>query len=342
MKYFNPTADLFHDDSHDMSDELLQQTNKRLTLNLLIQGAAAHAFLTAHHLVKDDLEAIRPGLTELYDKVTVSAYLNYWIGDLVLVCGMPARFWGRTYRYGHPFRRHQLLATHGGELSKASKHYLLARGAKKRIVSIPLAHSVQMYWLVAKVAWAERGIKAPLAELAKRATARIWGIDESRLEAEITTNVRWGNLKSPKTRIGRLLQQAAIGWGGVERRDGQFKVVAKAWNWPLVLHELVKGTAELICLHGLNTLDDETYTAITDEADQIEYELWLLQAGQEMWRRLLSVLPRERPMPEVLMHIARLNPPAIERLMLTVINDPVEARELLSEKRGSEQFDRDQ
>ena len=35
------------------TEELLQQTNKRLTLNLLIQGAAAHSFLTAHHLVVD-------------------------------------------------------------------------------------------------------------------------------------------------------------------------------------------------------------------------------------------------------------------------------------------------
>lgn len=314
-----------------MSDELLQQTNKRLTLNLLIQGAAAHAFLTAHHLVKDDLEAIRPGLTELYDKVTISAYLNYWIGDLVLVYGMPARFWGRTHCDDHPFRRHRLLATHGGELSKASKQYLISRGWKKQIVSIPVIHHAQMIWLLARVAWAERGIKSPLAELAKRATARIWGIDESRLEANITTNVRWGKLSPPKTRKGRLMQQGAIGWGGVERREGQFKVVAKAWNWPLVLHELVKGTAELICLHGLNTLDDETYEAVTDEADQLEYEHCLLQAGQEIWRQLLSVLPRARPLPEVLMHIARLNPTSLERLMLSVINDPAEARELLEQ-----------
>jgi hypothetical protein len=314
-----------------MSGEFLQQTNKRLTLNLLIQGAASHAFLTAHHLVKDDLEAIRPGLTELYDRVTVSTYLNYWIGDLVPVHGMPSKFWGSMHHDDHPFCRHRLLAMHGGELSKASKHYLLTRASKKRVVGIPVIHCAQMYWLVARVAWAERGKKSQLAKLAKVATTRIWDIEENRLEAEITTNVRWGNLRPSKTGRGRFMQQCAIGWGGVERRDGQFKVVAKAWNWPLVLHELVKGTAELICLHGLNTLDDETYEAVTDEADQIEYEGWLMQAGQEIWRRLLSVLPRERPLAEILMHIARLDPVSLERLMLTIIDNQSEARELLEQ-----------
>ena len=69
---------------HTVSDELLQETNKRLTLNLLIQGAASHTFLTAHHLVKDDLDAIRAGQTDLYDRAAISFYLNYWIGDVAL------------------------------------------------------------------------------------------------------------------------------------------------------------------------------------------------------------------------------------------------------------------
>ena len=36
-------------------------------------------------------------------------------------------------------------------------------------------------------------------------------------------------------------------------------VVARAIVWPILCHELVKGTAELICLHGLNTLDDAAF-----------------------------------------------------------------------------------
>ncbi len=318
------------DDLHAAEDEVRQQINKRLTLNLLIQGAASHTFLTAHHLVKDELEAIRPGLTRLYDRLAVSGHLSYWIGDGPMLYGLPSRFWRRTHLPAHPFHRHPLLAKYGGELSREAKRHLVARAWTKWVVTIPVIHYPQLLWLLARVSLTERGHVPQLAQLAKRATSMIWNIDEERLEAEFTTDVAFGHLPTPKTAVGRLTQNAAIGYGGVERRGEQFKVIAKAWNWPLVVHELTKGAAELVCLHGLSTLDDEMYDIVTDEADQIEYEVWMLQAGPEMWRRLLAVLPTGRPLPEVLMHIARLEPQPLERLMLAVIEDPARARRLLT------------
>jgi hypothetical protein len=239
---------------------------------------------------------------------------------------MPARFWRRTGRPKHPFHRHALLARHGGELSRAAKRHLTSRAWPKRVVPIPGLHYVQTFWLLARVALAERGRKPQLIRLAKQAAAMIWGIEEERLEAAITTNVAFGNLSRPKTAVGRFAQAGAAGYGGVRRDEGKFTVVAKAWNWPLVLHELVKGVAELVCLHGLNELDDATYKAVTDEADQIEYEPWLLQAGPEMWRRFLAVLPAGRPLAEMLMHVARLEPQPLEDLMLAVIEAPEKAK----------------
>jgi hypothetical protein len=70
----------------DLADpKLIQQINKRLTLNLLIQGAAAHVYTTASHLVKDDLEEISEGLTDSYDRLAISVQLNYCIGDNALL-----------------------------------------------------------------------------------------------------------------------------------------------------------------------------------------------------------------------------------------------------------------
>jgi hypothetical protein len=315
-----------------MSNDVLLQTNKRLTMNLLIQGAAAHAFLTAHHLVRDELEAIRPGLTKLYDKWVLSAYLNYWIGDLPIIHGRPSRFWRRVRCVGHPFHEHRFLARHGNELSCASKRYVTARGWRKGVIGIPIIHYIQMVVLYIRVYWAERNHEQELVRIAKRATSRIWGIDEGRLVAELTltSSVAFGNLQSPETFAGQMARVSAIGYGGVERRGGVFRVIAKARNWPLVLHELVKGTAELICLHGLNTLDEKTYELVIREADKIEYENRMLQVGSETWRRLLSALPHDRPLPEMLMHMARLDPEPLEELMLTVIDDSAKARVLLA------------
>jgi hypothetical protein len=311
-------------------DEIERQTNKRLTLNLLIQGAAAHTFLTSHHLVRDELEAIRPGLTALYDKLVISLHLNYWIGDIVLIYGFPWRFWRRTRRPSHPFHRHRLLATHGRELSRASKRYVTTRGWAKGVIGIPILHYVQFMVLLMRTLWAERRHKFELAQLAKRATNLIWGIDEDRLIAAVTRDMSMQNVRQPKTFVGKLTRMAAVGWGGVQHRGGQLKVVAKSITWPLLSHELTKGVAELICLHGLNTLDDTCYAQVMDEADHIEYETWMLQAGGEAWRRLLAALPHDRPMPEMLMHIARLKPDDLERLMLAVISDPARARSELA------------
>ena len=59
---------------------LRRAVNRRLTLNLLIQGAAAHGCWTAHHLVADSLSAIDPKLPEIYDRVGPQLNLAYWRG----------------------------------------------------------------------------------------------------------------------------------------------------------------------------------------------------------------------------------------------------------------------
>ena len=100
--------------------------------------------------------------------------------------------------------------------------------------------------------------------------------------------------------------------------------------------ELVKGTAELICLHGLNRLTDETYRRVIAAADGIDFEPWMLQTGGELWRRLLAVLPDGRPVAEMLMHLARLPARSLETLILAVIEQPPWASELLAGLDGSE------
>lgn len=91
----------------------------------------------------------------------------------------------------------------------------------------------------------------------------------------------------------------------------------------------MKGTAELVCLHGLNQLSDELYQHVMYEADRREFEPWMLQTGGELWRRFLAVLPEGRPLAEILMHVARLPPDSLEALVRAVIEEPEWARELL-------------
>src|SRR5207237_3482273 len=116
---------------------------------------------------------------------------------------------------------------------------------------------------------------------------------------------------------------------GVVRRGDALVVVGRGTNWQLVAKELVKGTTELICLHGLNRLDDGAYQQVMSAADGVDFEPWMLQTGGELWRRLLAVLPAGRPLAEILMHLARLSARSLEILMLAVIEEPPWASELL-------------
>jgi hypothetical protein len=222
------------------------------------------------------------------------------------------------------------LAKHGGGLANAAKRHAIARARAKHVSTTPGVNGLQLLWLVVETLFRERRHARRLADLAKRATSLMWGIEEDRLDAELTDDIEFGNIREPSTTTGKVIRMAAAGYGGVSRHGSRLKVVAKAQCWPLLSHELVKGTAELVCLHGLNTLDRQTYDRVTEAADRIEYETWQMQAGSELWRRLLALLPRDKTVPDVLMNVARLAPHSLETLVMAVVEKPAWARQLIA------------
>jgi hypothetical protein len=307
------------------------EINKRLTLNWLIQGAAQHAGMTSHHLVRDELDAIHPKLVPLYDQFALINLLQYWRFEAVLLLGWPPRFWRRAAsKPSHPFFGHPLLSRHGGTLAAAAKERAIERSKAKGLTRVPVLFAFQVAYVMGRLRTIEASHSRELIALAKKATAMVWGIPADRLNADLTTNVAFGNLSTPQTLRGRILRGLVVGYGGVMRRNGSLEVVARATNWQLLAKELVKGTAELICLHGMNHLSDDSYRQVVRHADRIEFEPWMLQTGGELWRRLLTVLPDRRPLAHMLMHVARLPARSLECLIRAVIDQPEWARELLA------------
>ncbi len=316
--------------ANTINDALLDQINKRFTLNLLIQGAATHTCLTAHHLVADELSEIDPSLVRLYDRTAIGMFMIQWRGDLVLVQGRPAKFWRKTHKRRHPFHRHPLLALHGGELSEGTRRHIFERARRKGACRLHGWVTFNLLIMVGRLMWKERRHKRALERLAAKAVESIWGIPAYRLEPSLTMDTRFGHIRIPKSLGGMALSTGVAGYGGVLRFDDAFRVIAKAWVWPILSHELVKATTELVCLHGINTLDDETYRQVMNHTDRIEFENRHMQAGAELWRRLLSVIPDDKPLAQTLMHIVRLEPKPLESLMFAVVKDPDWARELIA------------
>jgi hypothetical protein len=311
--------------------KLRDEIHKRFTLNWLIQGAAQHAGMTLHHLVRRELDALDPELVRLYDQCALITLLQYWHFDATLLFGWPHRFWRRAASDPkHPFFGHTLLSSHGGALAAAARRRALQRCKEKRLWGLRFLFSFQALRVMFRLRRKESGHSQTLVELARKAVSMAWGISPDRLDAELTTEVAFGDLSKPRTLRGWIFRACAVAYGGVLRRGNALVVVARGKNWQLVAEELVKGTAELICLHGLNRLTDANYRQVIQAADGVDFEPWMLQTGAELWRRFLAVLPAGRPLAEMLMHVARLSPRSLETLMVAVIERPPWARELLA------------
>jgi hypothetical protein len=317
----------------DLRDEI----NKRFTLNWLIQGAAQHAGMTFHHLVKDELDALDPALMPLYDQYALINLLQYWGPDAALLLGRPNRFWKRaaTSRR-HPFFYHPVLSRHGGMLAAESRRRARERCNEKGFWGVRFLLPLQAPRVLAELRLREFRHASALIELARLAVTTVWRIAPDRLEAALTTDVAFGPVSRPRTFAGWVLRSCVVGYGGVMRRGDTLMVVGRGTNWYLMAKELVKGTAELICLHGMNSLSDEAYRRVVGAADGVDFEPWMLQTGGELWRRFLAVLPNDRPVAEILMHVARLSPLSLETLILAVIERPDWARTLAAGLGGSE------
>lgn len=119
------------------------------------------------------------------------------------------------------------------------------------------------------------------------------------------------------------------GWSGVERRGDELIVIAKAIFWPMLVHELIKGTMELICLHGLNDLPESEFEKVMDYTEHVEYEVPMMQIGPEIYRRFVSVLPSGLSLAQCVMKIAQLDPIDLEEFMFEMVEAPNRATDML-------------
>jgi len=308
------------------------EIQKRHTLNWLIQGAAQHAGMTFHHLVRDELNTLDPKLLRLYDQYALINLLQYWQPEAKMLLGSPSRFWKRAaYESKHPFFGHPLLSKYGGMLAEESRQRGLTRCKEKGMTRLPIAFTFQTLFVVERLRAIEAPHRAQLLELGKTTASMVWGIPTGRLDAELTPQIVLPpEVLAARNLTGAVFRAGIVGLGGVVQRGDELVVVARATNWQLLAKELVKGTAELICLHGLNQLNDETYERVLAVTDQLDLEPWMLQSGGEVWRRLLQFIPDGCPVAKVLMQMARLPAGTLDSLVATVIEQRAHAADSLA------------
>ncbi len=73
---------------------------------------------------------------------------------------------------------------------------------------------------------------------------------------------------------------------------GELSIIARATEFPLLIHELAKGALEALALHGLPK-EDAYRARVLNAADRANYEPWDLRIGKGLWRVLNDHLPSD-------------------------------------------------
>lgn len=320
--------------------DVLAEIEKRMTMNVLTQGAANHLSLTCHHLIRAELDQLSPPLhpdltnSEFYDRYSAVALIGHWQVALEQLSGLPRPFWDCVGTGESPFCGHTLLSRHGKKLADATRRSTTDLCVQRQVQPDPIDIGL---WIVEleRATRFEAYHNAELCRLAVQATSEIWGVPQNLLRATITDEPEFGNIREPKTEMGMWIRQLMEGWSGAVMEDGKLYVEARAKNFGLLLNELTKGTVELVSLHGLNQLDDDVYEIVSEAADQVEFEIWMIQAGVNYYRRFLMTTPRDMTPAEALMLVAKMPAKLHLEYSLAVVEDIARAAAILREQSGA-------
>lgn len=102
----------------------------------------------------------------------------------------------------------------------------------------------------------------------------------------------------------KMMMGGAGGGGGsvggkerVDRNTTPPTIYAEGVNFPIVVHELIKGTLELFAIQGRPTdeegNEDPRYAEVEQSEDTLEKEVWDLRLGPAIWERVRRQFPEE-------------------------------------------------
>jgi hypothetical protein len=126
-------------------------------------------------------------------------------------------------------------------------------------------------------------------------------------------NVQWVDPNNDKV-VMELKDGKLIDHENEEENDASPSVVAVGRTFVILCQELVKGSMELISLHGLKDLSEEDLKIVYAFADKRVDEPRYIQISSEIWRSLLAFIKHYRDnvgkisIPDLVMRIANMSP----------------------------------
>lgn len=129
-------------------------------------------------------------------------------------------------------------------------------------------------------------------KLMSLADFQYWIIGDSVLggQAGGVEKIEWRKAEKPENKD----EEEEMDNVNVEEGDEIPVVVAKAWIFPVLVHELIKGTLELSAINWAEGhLDFEEQAEVIKKADTVEGEMWGMRLGPGMWEKFLDCVGTE-------------------------------------------------
>jgi hypothetical protein len=126
-------------------------------------------------------------------------------------------------------------------------------------------------------------------KLMSLADFQYWIIPDDTMSSGIggTEKIEWRKAEEPEDED----EEEEMEKVNIEEDDEMPVVVAKAWIFPLLVHELIKGTLELAASNWAEGhLDFEEQTEVIEKADTVEGEIWGMRLGPGMWEKFLDCI----------------------------------------------------
>jgi hypothetical protein len=126
-------------------------------------------------------------------------------------------------------------------------------------------------------------------KLMSLADFQYWIIPDDTMGSGIggTEKIEWRKAEEPEDED----EEEEMEKVNIEEDDEMPVVVAKAWIFPLLVHELIKGTLELAASNWAEGhLDFEEQTEVIEKADTVEGEIWGMRLGPGMWEKFLDCI----------------------------------------------------
>ena len=178
-------------------------------------------------------------------------------------------------------------------------------------------------------------------KLMSLADFQYWVIEENVMGGQVggTEKIKWVKVEDE--------EEEEVGDEEEEEKEEELEpqIEAKAWIFPLLVHELIKGAMELAASSwGEGHLDFEEQKHVIDRADTVEGEMWGMRLGPGMWEKFLDCIdPKDYSIKQWLFReLTKLSANEFHKFMKEILSQSGKCKEVISHLKELHDADEDE